>query len=369
MAYLRRRNSADGIRFDVCWRENGRDRSRTFTFRKDAERFRTEVERRAQLGALYEAPPITLAAARESWKERWQIGKAASTVQRKDEAWPHVRELEAVRLNALTPAMLEDTIADAARLAPRQAQLALGTVKQVLRDAMKRGQRVDPALLDVKAPSYEEREPVFLSAAEVEHLASWCSEPRLITFAALSGLRLGEVLALRERHRGLGLAAAAAHHDRGDGRARCGVRLGGLRGSGLRHHVLGCPALAVARGLDLLLADLHDRDDPVVDVDVEPGKRERLDVAHDLLGRLARGGEDMYLGRYGIGAGDDAGGLDARNLAQRFLEFGEQAERGHRLDLPRFLRSRMGRWCGDEGGHDRRRLSCGQSGRSGRHGG
>ncbi|MEX2646190.1 MAG: VOC family protein [Gaiellaceae bacterium] len=32
----------------------------------------------------------------------------------------------------------------------------------------KRGQRVDPALLEVKAPGYEEREPIFLSAAEVE---------------------------------------------------------------------------------------------------------------------------------------------------------------------------------------------------------
>ena len=198
MAYIRRRRGDDGPRFDVCWRENGRDRSRTFKLRKDAERFRVEVERRQQLGALYEAPPITLAAARESWKERWQIGKAASTVQRKDEAWPHVQPLAEVPLTALTPAMLEDTIADAARVAPRQAQLALGTVKQVLRDAMKRGQRVDPALLDVKAPNYEEREPVFLSASEVEHLASWCSEPRLVVFAALSGLRLGEVLALRD---------------------------------------------------------------------------------------------------------------------------------------------------------------------------
>jgi integrase len=65
----------------VCWREHGRDRSRTFTFRKDAERFRTDVERRPQLGPLYEARPITLAAARASWKKRWQIGKAASTVQ------------------------------------------------------------------------------------------------------------------------------------------------------------------------------------------------------------------------------------------------------------------------------------------------
>ena len=139
MGYVRRRKTEAGPRFDVCWRENGRDRSRTFTFRKDAERFRVEVERRLQLGGLYEAPPITLAAARESWKERWQIGKAASTVKRKDEAWPHVQKLETMPLAALTPAILEDAIADAARVAPRQAQLALGTVKQVLRDAMKRG--------------------------------------------------------------------------------------------------------------------------------------------------------------------------------------------------------------------------------------
>lgn len=198
MTHLRRRRTADGPRFDVCWRENGRNRSRTFTFRKDADRFRIEVEPRVQLGTLYEAPAITLAAARESWKQRWRIDKAASTVQRKEEAWPHVQALESVPLAALTPALLEDTIAIAARVAPRQAQLALGTVKQVLRDAIKRGQRVDPAVLEVKAPQHEERDPVFLSAAEVKRLASLCVQPQLITFGALSGLRLGEVLALRD---------------------------------------------------------------------------------------------------------------------------------------------------------------------------
>jgi integrase len=143
-------------------------------------------------------PPITLAEAHASWKERWRIGKAASTVERKDEAWPHMAVIEAIPLSMLTPAQLEDAIAGAARVAPRQAQLALETVKQVLRDAIKRGQRVDSALLEVKAPRYQEREPVFLTAAEVEDLASWCAEPRLIIFAALSGLRLGEVLALRD---------------------------------------------------------------------------------------------------------------------------------------------------------------------------
>jgi integrase len=198
MAHVRRRNTTSGPRFDVCWREHGRDRSRSFSFRKDAERFRVEVERRVQLGELYEAPPITLAAARESWKKRWQIGKARSTVLRKDEAWPHIRTLERVHLSKLTPPMLEDTIAEAARVAPRQGEIALETVKQVLRDAMKRGQRVNPALLEVSAPHHEEREPVFLTVPEVKHLASCCQEPRLVTFAAFTGLRLGEVLALRD---------------------------------------------------------------------------------------------------------------------------------------------------------------------------
>jgi hypothetical protein len=110
-----------------------------------------EIERRAQLGDLYEAPPMMLGAAHASWRERWQIGKASSTVTRKDEAWPHVHELEDVPLTALTPATLEDAIASAARRAPRRAQLALDTVKQVLRDARARGQRINPALFDVRA--------------------------------------------------------------------------------------------------------------------------------------------------------------------------------------------------------------------------
>ena len=39
---------------------------------------------------------------------------------------------------------------------------------------------------------------MFLTAREVDDLASWSAEPRLILFAALTGLRLGEILALRD---------------------------------------------------------------------------------------------------------------------------------------------------------------------------
>jgi hypothetical protein len=100
-----------------------------------------------------------MAEAHASWKERWRIGKAASTVERKDEAWPHMAVIEAIPLSMLTPAQLEDAIAGTARVAPRQAQLALETVKQVLRDAIKRGQRVDSALLEVKAPAIRSASP------------------------------------------------------------------------------------------------------------------------------------------------------------------------------------------------------------------
>lgn len=198
MAHLKTRTVAGERRYDVCWREHGKNRSRTFTRKTDAERFRVEQERKHQLGVLYEAPAQTLAAARAEWRDRWLIGKAASTVQRKDEAWPHMRPIEHLPLNELAPATLEDTLAAAARVAPRQAQIAGQTVAQILRDAQRRGQRFAPELLTVRAPGYDEREPVFLSLLEILIVSSWSTEERLVEFLPLSGLRIGEALALRD---------------------------------------------------------------------------------------------------------------------------------------------------------------------------
>src|SRR4051794_9710071 len=41
------------VKFRVRWREDGRNRARTFGLRGDAERWDTEVRRRRQLGTLY----------------------------------------------------------------------------------------------------------------------------------------------------------------------------------------------------------------------------------------------------------------------------------------------------------------------------
>lgn len=216
MAHISTRTVGGERRYDVCWRAHGKSRSKTFARRADAKMFKVEIERKAQLGLLYEAPAVTLAAARDEWRARWMIGKADSTITRKDDAWPHVAAIEHVPLDDLRPALLDDTIAAAARVAPRQAQIALQTVKQILKDAQTRGQGFQPELLEVTAPSYDEREPVFLTTAELVELgaampadklrhqmtaaeyAGWMPESmrRFPVFAGLSGLRLGELLGL-----------------------------------------------------------------------------------------------------------------------------------------------------------------------------
>jgi integrase len=92
---------------------------------------------------------------------------------------------------------VEDAIALVGLRAPRQAGIALQYVKQVLKSAQARGHRVDTGIFNLRPPRHEEREPRFLTWQEVERLASYCSEGRLVSFTALTGLRQGEVFALR----------------------------------------------------------------------------------------------------------------------------------------------------------------------------
>jgi integrase len=75
--------------------------------------------------------------------------------------------------------------------------MALAKLKQVLRKAQERGQVVDPAIFGLSTPPVIERRPRFLHWHEVEHLAAWCAEPELVMFSALTGMRQGELFALR----------------------------------------------------------------------------------------------------------------------------------------------------------------------------
>jgi integrase len=184
-------------RFEVRWRDGRGQRSRTFTRHGDAERFKVEVERKAQLGGLFEAEPIFFSDFLDGWLGRFEQQVRPSTYERGLQALRSVQELGRWRVHELRAADVEDRIVLVGRRAPRQASIALQLLKQVLRSAEQRGHRVDSAIFSLRPPRHEEREPRFLLWAEVERLASYCTEGLLVAFTALTGLRQGEVFALR----------------------------------------------------------------------------------------------------------------------------------------------------------------------------
>jgi integrase len=184
-------------RFEVRWRDGRGQRSRTFTRRGDAERFKVEVERKAQLGGLFEAEPAFFSDFLDGWLGRFEQRVRPSTYERGVQALRTVQELGRWRVHEIRAADVEDRIAIVGRRAPRQASIALQLLKQVLRSAEQRGHRVDAAIFSLRPPRHEEREPRFLLWTEVERLASYCAEGRLVAFAALTGLRQGELFALR----------------------------------------------------------------------------------------------------------------------------------------------------------------------------
>src|SRR6266508_4100149 len=173
---------------------NGRDRSRSFALKKDAERFVLEQRRRASLGALYQAPPETLGEFVAGWLDRYALRVRASTRDRARDLTQHLEVFRTMPLDEIRPAAVEDHIAALAKRAPRQAELTLRLLKQILANAKERGHLVDEAVFRVKAPRREPKEMQFLEWDEVEELAANTVAPygNMVMLAALTGLRQGE---------------------------------------------------------------------------------------------------------------------------------------------------------------------------------
>lgn len=186
-------------RWEVRWRDAARrDRCKVFGREGDAKRFKVEVERREQLGALYDARRVSLSEFFASWRERYAHQVRESSLERKLQVVPHLAPFMGLFLDQVRAAEVEDAIAGVAKRSPRQAQLTLAALKQVLRNAQERGHVVDEAVFRIKPPRLEERDPRFLSWSEVEDLAGACTEERLVVVACLTGLREGELFALRD---------------------------------------------------------------------------------------------------------------------------------------------------------------------------
>ncbi len=204
MAHVESYRLQDGSkRYRVRWTTvGGHSRSRSFVLKKDADRFALEQQRRRSLGPLYQAPPETLGEFLPGWLDRYALRVRPSTRDRTRDVTRHLEVFGTTPLDEIRPAAVEDHVAALAKRAPRQAELALRLLKQVLANAKERGHLVDEGVFRVKAPRHEPKEMRFLGWGEVEELAANTVAPygNMVMLAALTGLRQGELFALRDRN-------------------------------------------------------------------------------------------------------------------------------------------------------------------------
>lgn len=195
MAHIKERTTRRGKVFDVCWG------TRSFTTRTLEEALLTQIRVERGDEPARELPDaLTLAAFLDAFDERWTLGKSLKTLEAGRNARRHLASLGGLRLSQLRAAHVEDEIAAVAAAAPRAAQQALAHLQKALRSAQERGHKIDPRILTLKPPSYESKEIRFLTWPEVVTLARELptSVHRIVPFAALTGMRKGELFDLTD---------------------------------------------------------------------------------------------------------------------------------------------------------------------------
>jgi integrase len=183
---------------------SGRERSKSFARKVDAERFLVSVED-AKLRGAYVDPAAGRVPFRE-WAERWQ--RTTATLRpstRKDyETLLNNQVLPAfgdLTLTAIDTLAVREWVAKlvAGGLSAKRARKAHQVLSQILGSAVDGGRLPRNVAEGIKLPKVQRREMHFLTAAQVEALADAIVSPYgvLIRFAAYTGLRPCEFVALK----------------------------------------------------------------------------------------------------------------------------------------------------------------------------
>lgn len=212
---IEKRTTRNGeCRYEVRLRGvDGKERSRTFRTKKEAERYERAQHTAIDQGLWVDprSGRVTLAA----WTVEWQrtVVHLRPTTRRIYDAnlRNHILpDLGAIELGKLTPSMLRAWLAGLTTKVGGHGQpLALGSVAQAYRTLSRvLAAAVDNELLGrnplrgVKPPRVESEAMRFLSHDEVATLAATIDRryQAFVLVAAYSGLRAGELIALRRRH-------------------------------------------------------------------------------------------------------------------------------------------------------------------------
>lgn len=210
-----KRRTRDGeVRYEVRFRgTDGKERSRTFRTKKEAERYERSQQTAIEQGLWVDprAGKVTL----EAWAAEWQatVVHLRTSTQRiyaanlRNHILP---ELGQVQLGKLTPSILRAWLSGlttkvgghGARLAPGSVAQAYRTLNRVLMAAVNDELLGRNPLRGVKPPRTEPQPMRFLSHAEVASLAAAIdpSYRALVLVAAYTGMRAGELIGLRRKH-------------------------------------------------------------------------------------------------------------------------------------------------------------------------
>ena len=123
------------------------ERSRAFSRRKDAERFRIEQDRARQLGQLYDAPSVRFGDFLAGWLGRHERRVRPSTFERA-QSLRRFHVLSRYYVEEVTAARVEEIVMAGGT---RQGH-ALRLIKRVLTDARARGQRVHEPVFAIAPP-------------------------------------------------------------------------------------------------------------------------------------------------------------------------------------------------------------------------
>ena len=182
---------------------SGRERSKSFTRKVDAERFLVSIED-AKLRGAYVDPAAGRVPFAE-WAERW--ARTTATLRpstRKDyetllnnQVLPAFGDLMLTAIDALA---VREWVAElvAGGLSAKRARKAHQVLSQILASAVDGGRLPRNVAEGIKLPKVQRKEMHFLSAAQVEALAEAIAPPygMLVRFAAYTGLRPCEFVAL-----------------------------------------------------------------------------------------------------------------------------------------------------------------------------
>jgi integrase len=204
MGHIQRRSDRPGWRARYI-APDGRERSKTFRRKIDAERFLATVEVEKLRGEW--ADPRLGKVTFGEWAEEWR----QTNVYRKEKTRAGHESLLRVHLlpafgayplAKITPMQIRAWVAEASKsMSASRVRGAYFLLSKVLRTAVQAGYLARTPCVGIELPIARTREMLFLNAAEVRALAD-AVDARFRTFVLLlayGGLRWGEVCALRRK--------------------------------------------------------------------------------------------------------------------------------------------------------------------------